>query len=143
MINYYSNKEDFQLDDKDIYNNWIKRTIELEGEKTGDIQYIFCDDEYLLDINKRFLNHDYYTDIVTFSMSSNEKVVNGEIYISVDRVKDNAGINKVSFDEELSRVIIHGVLHLLGYDDQTEEEKHLMRKKEDYYLNLLRSEGGL
>jgi len=137
MINYFAADIDFNIENWDKYKRWIKETIEKEKVIPGDIRYIFCSDEYLLEVNRKFLNHDYYTDIVTFPLSEKEEIITGEIYISVDRIKENAGINNVDFENELARVIIHGVLHLLGYDDLNEDEKREMRAKENYYLNLL------
>ena len=136
MVSFYSKYETFSLQGEDEYRKWIFQTVNDEGKRVGEIQYIFCSDDCLLDINKRFLDHDYYTDIVTFPLSESDQVISGEIYISVDRVRENAANNSVDFGTELARVIIHGILHLIGYDDQTEEEKRVMRSKEDYYLTL-------
>lgn len=115
----------------------LKNTIELliknENFLPGDISVIFCSDDYLLKINEQYLSHDYYTDIVTFDYVENS-VISGDLFISVDRVKDNATQVGVSFENELSRVIIHGVLHLAGYKDKTDAEKKAMREKEDFYL---------
>ena len=132
----YSNN----LDDlnEPYYSNWLKMVISSEGRKTGDIQYIFCDDNYLVNINKTYLNHNSFTDIITFSTSDNYDVVSGEIYISLERVGENAKAHSVSFINEMSRVMVHGVLHLIGYNDLSEDEKKLMRSKEDYYLHLQR-----
>jgi probable rRNA maturation factor len=102
------------------------------------LDYIFCSDAYLLDINQRFLKHDYYTDIITFNLSENSDI-KGEIYISIDRVKENALMNNAKFDEEIARVIFHGFLHLCGYKDKTKEDIKVMRRKEDFYLRQLRS----
>ena len=118
--------------------NWIKRVIRIEGKVTGEINVIFCSDSYLLDLNRKFLNHNYFTDIITFN-NSIEKFIGGEIYISIDRVKENAVNLEISFQIELSRVIIHGVLHLLGYSDTTNTQKNVMRLKEDACLSLLPS----
>ena len=137
MINYLNLTGTKIIFEKKKLNDWIKYTVNNEGKIIGDIQYIFCDDDYLLDVNKKFLQHDYYTDIVTFPLSENSNVISGEIYISLDRVAENAILNNTDFDNELARVVIHGVLHLLGYDDHSDNEKKEMRKKEDYYLNLL------
>ena len=119
-----------------LHKNWLKTVISLEGKKTGDIQYIFCDDNHLHKINKAYLNHDTLTDIITFATTNNENIISGEIYISIDRVYENANDQSVLFSDELSRVIVHGVLHLIGYDDHSISEKKLMREKEDYYLHL-------
>lgn len=105
-----------------------------EKKKLGELSYVFCSDAYLLDINKQYLKHNYYTDIITFDLSVVPGLISGEIYISVDRVKDNAQNFNASFKEELHRVIFHGALHLCGYRDKTEAEEILMRKMEDKYL---------
>ena len=115
---------------------WIKETITLEGKVTGDISFIFCSDAYLLEVNKQYLNHDYFTDIITFDYVENN-VISGDIFISCDRIRENAEEFKTGFDNELSRIIIHGVLHLLGYKDKSKKEKLLMTDKEDFYLNIL------
>lgn len=101
------------------------------------VNFIFCKDDYLLRLNQQYLGHDTYTDILTFNLSSKEKSIISEIYISVDRVNDNAGTLKISFALELFRVMIHGILHLCGYSDHSIQEKKIMREKEDYYLNKL------
>lgn len=114
--------------------NWINSAIKEEKRKTGDLNFIFCSDEYLLHINRQYLEHDYYTDIITFDYVSGS-VISGDIFISVDRVSENAEIYKVSFEEELERIMIHGVLHLLGFQDKGAEHKKIMTKKEDYFLS--------
>lgn len=119
-----------------ILKQWIKTIVENNKKEVGEISYIFCSDEQLLEINKEFLNHDYYTDIITFDYSETD-VVSGDLFISIERIKDNAKTLKTSYQEELHRVIIHGVLHLLGYKDKTEEESENMRKLEDESLLIL------
>lgn len=116
--------------------SWIKNVILKEGKKTGDISFIFCSDDFLLDINKKYLNHDYYTDIITFDYVEKNKI-QGDIFISVDRVMENAKTYKTTFDNEKHRILIHGVLHLLGYKDKQKADKNLMTAKEDLYLNEL------
>lgn len=123
----------FSFPDKLKIKQWIKNTIKEEGSRVGDIAIIFCSDEYLLNINNQYLQHDYYTDIITFDYSE-EGVVSGDLMISIDRVKENATIQNTTFEDELHRVIIHGVLHLLGYKDKTAKEEKQMRGKEDAYL---------
>jgi rRNA maturation RNase YbeY len=115
---------------KDVIRDLFKK----EKTRLEQLTYIFCSDEYLLEINKQHLNHNYYTDIITFDLSETPDAVTGEIYISIDRVKDNAQTYKVSFKQELLRVIFHGALHLCGYKDKTEKDQALMRKAEDKYL---------
>ena len=107
-----------------------------EGYALKHLSYIFCSDEYLLQLNKQYLKHDFYTDILTFFMSQKSQPIEGEIYISTDRIKENAKIFNVSYENELLRVMIHGALHLCGYDDQTKKAKHHMRQKEDFYIQL-------
>jgi probable rRNA maturation factor len=114
---------------------WVNQCITSSNKITGDINYIFCSDEYLKQINIEYLNHDYYTDIITFNYNEGEQV-SGDIYISLDRVRDNANEFKVNFHTELQRVIIHGILHLVGLDDKDEKEKEEMRKAEDEYMDL-------
>ena len=117
-------------------NNWIKDVIVSEGMKPGDVSFIFCSDNYLLEVNKKYLNHDYFTDIITFDYVENG-IVNGDIFISIDRVGENARGYKTTFENELNRILIHGVLHLLGYKDKTKKDKSVMTEKEDFYLNVL------
>ena len=114
---------------------WIEKIIISEKKKIGEINYIFCDDEYLLKINQDFLDHDYYTDIITFDQVRG-KTISGEIFVSLQRIKDNASLISKNYEEEKKRVIAHGVLHLCGYKDKTEEQQKIMRAKEDFYLSL-------
>lgn len=114
---------------------WVESAIKKEKKNVGDISFNFCSDDYLLSINKEHLNHDYYTDIITFDFCENN-LVSGDIYISTDRVKDNAKTEKKSISNELHRVIIHGILHLCGYKDKKPADARLMREKEDFYLSL-------
>ena len=114
---------------------WITKSVLKEGAAIGDINIIFCDDAFLLIKNKKYLNHSSLTDILTFDFSTG-KSISGDIFISTERVKENATKYKVPFKNELNRVLIHGILHLLGYKDKTEKEKKIMRKKEDFYLSL-------
>ncbi len=115
---------------------WIKSIIEAEGFTLCGVNYVLCSDEYLLEMNRQYLEHDYYTDILTFDNSESDTEIEGDIFISFERVYENAGSESVSLDQELRRVLAHGVLHLCGYNDHTAEEKANMRKKEDYYLSL-------
>ena len=116
--------------------NYLRALIEAEGFRTGDVSIVFCGDEYLLKVNQDFLQHDYYTDIITFDYCENGRV-NGDLIISLDRVLDNSEIEKVSFKEELYRVVFHGALHLCGYKDKREKDILMMRSKESHYLNRL------
>ncbi|MEZ4976507.1 MAG: rRNA maturation RNase YbeY [Flavobacteriaceae bacterium] len=134
----YNYETDFRLNTEDLYTQWISKTIEAESCSQGEINYIFCDDEYLHKLNVEFLNHDTLTDIISFDYSIG-KIVHGDIFISIERVADNAQDFKVTFEEELGRVIIHGILHLCGYKDKTDEDAQVMRLKENHYLNQLKS----
>lgn len=138
IINFYS-ENDFQLEQTSRFENWIKEVIESEEKKTGEISFIFCDDEYLLDINKKYLDHDTYTDIISFDNSVGD-ILNGDIFISTQRVAENSETYEVTFDEELKRVIIHGILHLCGYRDKTPEETQLMRIKEEEKMKMFHVE---
>ena len=128
---------DVDLDtlDADTWSTWIKEVIEEEGFELTRIDYIFCSDEFLLEVNRTHLDHDFYTDIITFPLNPNPIIA--EIYISLDRVRENATSYSVSFEDELMRVIIHGILHLCGYDDHEEADIAFIRKKEAYYLKKL------
>ena len=135
-IRFHSDPPRFRLKLPVKLRNWIDAAIRSGRKTTGELQFIFCTDAFLLDMNKRFLNHDYYTDVITFDYSSG-KTVSGDIYISIDRVRDNARTEGQVFETELHRVMIHGVLHLLGHTDKSKAKKLEMRKKEDYFLSLL------
>ncbi len=116
--------------------DWLINLITNEQKKPGDINYIFCDDEYLLKVNQDFLQHDYYTDVITFDYVKG-KTIAGDIFVSLPRISENAETHSKDFNIELHRVLAHGILHLCGYKDKTEEEIQEMRNKEDYYLNIL------
>lgn len=135
-INFFSQKPRFKLSDPKKVTAWIKNTIKQEGATLISLNYIFCTDEYLHDMNVRFLKHDTLTDIITFNYNPSETEIEGEIYISIDRVRENAKTFETDFQTELNRVIIHGVLHLIGYNDKTRSQKAVMREKEDSYLSL-------
>ena len=129
----FNYETDFKLESETQVSEWISKTILNEACKEGKVNYIFCDDEYLHQLNVQYLNHDTLTDIISFDYSVG-KELHGDIYISVERVKDNAKDFKVSFSEELHRVMIHGILHYCGYKDKTEDDAKVMREKENYYL---------
>jgi len=135
MISFTYNTSGLNFNEKQMAG-WIESAIKNEGVVPGDISYTFCTDEDLLEINRSFLDHDTFTDIISFPTSGNPNIVSGEIFISVDRVKENAIEFKVSIKKELLRVMIHGVLHFIGYEDHSSAEKKQMRAKEDYYLHL-------
>ncbi len=120
----------------EFFVSWLSRVVKAEGFELGDVTLIFCSDAYLLEMNKRHLNHDYYTDIITFDYTEGE-VLSGDLFISVDTVKSNAIDNDVMFHVELNRVVGHGVLHLMGYNDKNEEQQKEMTQKEEWILNLI------
>ena len=135
-IRFFSEDLDFKLPHPRKTTNWIKETILKEKKEQGNLNFIFCSDQYLHSINVQYLNHTTYTDIVTFDTSETKGLIEGDIFISVERIKENASKFSASFDEELHRVIIHGVLHLIGYSDKGPTKKAAMRRKEDTYLSL-------
>ena len=134
-IRFTSQNIDFELPQTEKVKKWITQVVLQRGKRVGNISYLFCDDEYLLGVNQRFLNHDTYTDIITFDYSKGDKI-SGDLFVSIDSVRENANEYKVDFKDELYRVIVHGILHLIGYDDHTPEEIAQMRAKEDYYLSV-------
>ncbi|SDH51782.1 rRNA maturation RNase YbeY [Dyadobacter soli] len=136
MVSFFSEGIDFKVVNPLKTKKWIKNTSISEGYELSQLNYIFCSDEYLLEINKEYLDHDYFTDIITFDNSEEDNQVEGDIYISVDRVRENAATFHTEFDTEMRRVLIHGLLHLAGYDDTSEALKTAMRAKEDEYLRL-------
>ena len=138
MINF-NYETDFTLSDESVYEKWISAIIASENKKEGEISYVFCDDEYLHKINLEYLNHDTLTDIISFDYSVGNEL-NGDIFVSVERVQDNATDFKVSFAEELLRVLAHGILHYCGYKDKSEEEAVSMRKKEDEKIAMFHVE---
>jgi probable rRNA maturation factor len=126
----------FTLTERSSLKVFIVTLFKKEKKKLASLNYIFCSDEYLLDINKQYLKHDFYTDIITFGLSEPGEPITGEIYISIDRVRDNSLQFKTTLKKEIHRVIFHGALHLCGYRDKRKEEEMLMRKMEDKYLSL-------
>lgn len=135
MISYYSEDTNFVLKSKLLNNKWLKLVAESEIRRIGDISIIFCSDNYILDVNQKYLQHDYFTDIITFDYCEGDKL-SGDLFISIDSVRENAQEYGVEFEDELNRVMVHGILHLIGYDDHSEEDIAQMRKKENYYLSL-------
>jgi rRNA maturation RNase YbeY len=117
-------------------SNWLQQVIIDNKKQIKEISVVFCNDEYLLELNKKYLNHDFNTDIITFNYSKNNNI-SGDLLISLDTVSSNAKIYNVEFNNELHRVMVHGILHLLGFDDKTEEQQSLMREKEDFYLTQI------
>lgn len=131
----FNYETEFLLDHEVSISNWISKVILLEGFNEGELNYVFCDDEYLHKLNVEFLDHDTLTDIISFDYTMG-KLVSGDLFISIDRVKENAEVFSVSFYEELHRVIVHGILHYCGYKDKTHDDLQVMRTKENYYLSL-------
>lgn len=130
---------DYQIVNEKLYSHWLIEVIGSENRVLGDIAYVFCDDAYLLKVNQEYLKHDTYTDIITFDYTDGNTVA-GDIFISVERVRENAKEYKVGFDEELRRVMAHGILHLSGYSDKSKEEAKLMRTKEEEKMKLFHVE---
>jgi rRNA maturation RNase YbeY len=135
MILYYYEDIDFQFRNKTRTNRWLRLVAESEIKRIGDISIIFCSDNYILDVNQKYLQHDYFTDIITFDYCEGDRL-SGDLFISVDSVRENSIEYGTDFSDELNRVIVHGLLHLIGYDDHTEADVAVMRKKENYYLSL-------
>ena len=135
----FNYETDFELENEAQYEDWISRIIESEGFDEGEINYIFCDDEYLHKINVEYLDHDTLTDIISFDYTVGN-LIQGDIFVSVERVKDNANDFNVSFDEELKRVLSHGVLHYCGYKDKSPEDEALMRSKEEEKMQMFHVE---
>lgn len=136
-IHFFNEDITFRLKNSLKIKGWIKQAILAEAHQLQELNFIFCSDDYLLGINKQYLEHDYYTDIITFDNSDKEQAILGDIFISIDRISDNAAQLHIPFDKELHRVLIHGVLHLLGYKDKSSADKKRMTAKEDEYLSLL------
>jgi len=126
----------FNLERKDSIRKWLKEVVAMEEKVFGEITYVFCSDDYLHKINLEYLSHDSFTDIITFDYCDGN-IINSDIFISIERVKENAVNFNASFQNELSRVIVHGILHLVGYSDKSQADKEVMRAKEDFYLSLL------
>ena len=134
---FYFHSEDIQfiLNKKPAIISWLSLCIEKEGKTPSDISYVFCSDDFLHKMNVKHLNHNTLTDIITFDYCESNQVI-GEMFLSVDRIKDNSEKFKINFDQELHRVMIHGILHLCGYKDKTTDDQKVMSEKEDFYLNL-------
>jgi rRNA maturation RNase YbeY len=135
----FNYETDFKLPKHKLFSQWLSKVITSENSSEGEINYIFCDDDYLLEINQQYLNHDTLTDIISFDYSVG-KELHGDIYISIERVRENALDFKVPFDEELKRVMVHGLLHYCGYKDKLVEDEILMRSKEEEKMKLFHVE---
>lgn len=139
MISYLTEDTSFRFNSRRLTSRWIRLVAERATRRVGDLSVVFCSDPYILDVNRQYLGHDYYTDIITFDYCE-ENVLSGDLIISVDTVRANASeYGAASFDEELNRVIIHGVLHLIGFDDHTPEDQAEMRRQENAALELLKT----
>ena len=135
MIRYFQEDIRFELKQKMQNNRWLKMVAGSEMRRLGAVNIIFCSDNYILDVNMRYLQHDYFTDIITFDYCEKD-ILSGDLFISIDSVRENAAFYGVPFQNELDRVMVHGLLHLIGYDDHTEAETAVMREKENYYLEM-------
>ncbi|MDO8966558.1 rRNA maturation RNase YbeY [Algoriphagus sp.] len=135
-VNFFSEEIKFDLPQKLKRKAWLKKIAQSENFKLGELNYIFCSDEYLYQINVDYLNHHTYTDIITFDNSEEEETIEGDIFISIDRVKDNATKHQENEESELSRVLSHGIFHLMGYKDKSKEQAELMRSKEAFAIKL-------
>jgi rRNA maturation RNase YbeY len=131
----FNYETDFTLDNETVFSDWLSEVISSELKNEGEINYIFCDDDYLLEINQQYLDHDTLTDIISFDYSVGNEL-HGDIFISVERVRDNATDFNVSFEDELKRVMVHGVLHYSGYKDKSESDERLMREKEEEKMKM-------
>lgn len=134
MIVFFNEDIDFKFQHKNLLKKWLKKVAETEGFKMKNLNYIFCSDEYLHKINVEYLEHDTYTDIITFDNSEEESDIEGDIFVSIERIKDNSQELKTAFEDEFKRVLVHGLLHLCGYDDHSDEDELIMRNKEDFYI---------
>lgn len=138
MIRYFNEDIKFELKHKLFNNNWLKTVAGSEMKRLGDINIIFCSDPYILEVNLKYLQHDYFTDIITFDYCEGDKL-SGDLFISIDSVRENSVFYGTEFEDELNRVMVHGLLHLIGYDDHIDIDIAQMRAKENYYLELRRS----
>lgn len=135
MIRYFQEDIRFDLKQKLQNNRWLKMVAGSEMRRLGAVNIIFCSDNYILDVNMKYLQHDYFTDIITFDYCEKD-ILSGDLFISIDSVRENAQFYGTEFVDELNRVMVHGLLHLIGYDDHSEEDIVVMRQKENYYLQM-------
>ena len=138
MIRYFNEDIKYELKGKLFNNNWLKTVAGSEMKRIGDINIIFCSDPYILEVNLKYLQHDYFTDIITIDYCEGDKL-SGDLFISIDSVRENSIFYGTEFEDELNRVMVHGLLHLIGYDDHSDTDIAQMRAKENYYLELRRS----
>lgn len=135
-VEFFSEDISFQIEDKELYTKWLYRIFSKNDAELDSLNYIFCSDEYVLKINREYLDHDYYTDIISFPYAEKPEAIKGDIFISIDRITENAKEHNTNFDSELLRVMAHGILHFMGYKDKTPSEKKEMRKKEEEMIEL-------
>ena len=135
-ILFFEEDIEFSLKEKNKTKKWLKEIANLEGQKVGELNYIFCSDEYLYEINVEYLDHKTYTDIITFDNSEKEKIIEGDIFVSIERIRDNALKENVTFEKELKRVMSHGILHLMGYKDKKKEDIKKIREMENKAIAL-------
>lgn len=140
MIQIHIEGVEVPVINQELFCSWLEDVVVSEGAQLGDIQFVFCSDDYLLEINRKYLNHDYFTDIITFDYSV-DNFISGDLFVSIDRVSDNAALYNCTVFNEFLRVCVHGVLHLLGYKDKAPKDIDIMRSKEDLYLALYVSRG--
>ncbi len=141
MVSYFTQDTSFVFKGKRLNNSWLKMVAGSEIRRLGDISIIFCSDNFILDVNMKYLSHDYFTDIITFDYCEG-KTLSGDLFISIDSVRENASFYGSEFSDELNRVIVHGLLHLIGYDDHNENDRKIMREKENYYLEIRKTLAG-
>jgi len=134
MINFFNEDIDFKLKGKNNFKHWLKDVAEREGFRIKNLNYIFCSDQYLHKVNVEYLNHDTYTDVITFDNSEDKKTIEGDIFVSIERIVDNSNILNTLLEEEIKRVIVHGLLHLCGYSDYSIQDKEEMRRLESEYI---------
>lgn len=137
IIQFHFEEVEFELPTNELLTNWIENTVKAEKRKLKILNFIFCNDHYLHEINVKFLDHDTLTDVITFPYTNHDQPIEGDIYISIDRIKENAQKFNSDFNQELKRVMIHGVLHLCGYGDKSKAEQKVMRAKENFYLGKI------
>tara|TARA_R110002072_G_scaffold129589_2_gene268165 strand:+ start:63 stop:485 length:423 start_codon:yes stop_codon:yes gene_type:complete len=135
LVSFYSEQTNFSVSNESQITDWLISVCQKEGKTLSEVSIILCSDDYLLEVNRKHLNHDYYTDVITFDYSE-ETAISGDVFISVDRVQENAQSVGADMVDELHRIIVHGILHLLGYTDKTSSTKEEMTSKEDFYLSL-------
>jgi probable rRNA maturation factor len=136
LIQFHIEDVVFPFEEEQSVAEWLLGVADAEGKMLTELNYIFCSDEYLLQVNREYLDHDYYTDVITFQLT--EGIVHGDVFVSTERVRDNAATLGVAFGQELRRVLVHGLLHLAGYGDKSPEQEAVMRQKEDFYLQLFK-----